>query len=72
MNIDENNVNKMNNIVNNKIIIKFDYKINFKKCKNMNINFYNIINNIERVKNYIQLRVFKFFVNMIYNKININ
>ena len=51
VNIDKNDVNEMNNIVDNNIIIKFDYKTNFKKYKNINVNFYNIINNIKCVKN---------------------
>ena len=72
MNINKNDINKINNIINNNIIIKFNYKTNFKKYKNININFYNIINNIKYIKNYIRLYIFKFFINTIYNKANIN
>ena len=72
MNIDEDYVSEINKIVNNNIVTQFDRKTNFERRKNINADLYNIINNIAIMKNYIRLRAFKFFVNTIYNKINVN
>ena len=62
----------MNEIIDNNIVTQFNRKTNFKKRKNMNIDFYNIINDNAKMRNYIRLRALKFFINTIYNKINVN
>lgn len=72
MNINKGYINEINEIVDNNIITQFNRKTNFEKYKNMNVNLYNIINNNAKTRDCIRLRAFKFFINMIYNKANVD
>ena len=68
----ENNVSEINKIINNDIILYFNYKTNGERRRDINTNFYNIINNIDRLKNYIRIRALRFFANKIYNNKSVN
>lgn len=72
INIDEDYANEINEIIDNNIITQFSHKTDFKRRKNINVNFYNIINNNARARDCIRLRALKFFANTIYNKANVN
>ena len=68
----ENNVSGINKIINNNIISYFNRKTNGERRRDININFYNIINNIDRLRNYIRVRALRFFVNKTYDNKSVN
>ena len=71
-NSDKNNVSEANKITNSNIISYFNRKTNDERRRDIDINLYNIINNIDRLENYIRVRALRFFANKIYDNKNVN
>ena len=71
-NNDENNVSETNKIINNDIISYSNRKTNDERRRDINANLYNIINNIDRLRNYIRVRALRFFADKTYDNKNVN
>ena len=72
MNNDKSDASEANKIINNNIISYFDRKTNNERRRDININLYNIINEIDRLRNYIRVRALRFFVNETYSEKSVN
>ena len=67
--IDED-ANEVDQTIDNNINQQFNRRSNVERRRDMNIDLYNIINNIEKKNNYIRLRLLRYFANETYKKKN--